>query len=209
MSGAVIRVIIVDDHPIVRDGLRGMFAGASGIEVIGEADDGARAVDLARALDPDVILMDLRMPGVDGVTAIRRLAALGVRARVVVLTTYDTEAEVLPAIEAGATGYLLKDVATDDLLRAVEAAARGESVLAPSVTRRLMGRLREPEPALSERELEVLRLVARGTTNRDIASSLFLSEATVKTHLLHIYAKLAVADRAAAVAAGFQRGLLR
>ena len=209
MSGAVIRVIIVDDHPIVRDGLRGMFAGASGIEVIGEADDGARAVDLARALDPDVILMDLRMPGVDGVTAIRRLAALGVRARVVVLTTYDTEAEVLPAIEAGATGYLLKDVATDDLLHSVEAAARGESVLAPSVTRRLMGRLREPEPALSERELEVLRLVARGTTNRDIASSLFLSEATVKTHLLHIYAKLAVADRAAAVAAGFQRGLLR
>jgi len=193
----------------VRDGLRGMFAGASGIEVIGEADDGARAVDLARALDPDVILMDLRMPGVDGVTAIRRLVALGVRARVVVLTTYDTEAEVLPAIEAGATGYLLKDVATDDLLRSVEAAARGESVLAPSVTRRLMGRLREPEPALSERELEVLRLVARGTTNRDIASSLFLSEATVKTHLLHIYAKLAVTDRAAAVAAGFQRGLLR
>ena len=209
MSDPVIRVIIVDDHPIVRDGLRGMFAGAPGIEVIGEADDGARAVDLARALDPDVILMDLRMPGVDGVTAIRRLMALGVRARVVVLTTYDTEAEVLPAIEAGATGYLLKDVATDDLLRSVEAAARGESVLAPSVTRRLMGRLREPEPALSERELEVLRLVARGTTNRDIASSLFLSEATVKTHLLHIYAKLAVTDRAAAVAAGFQRGLLR
>lgn len=209
MSGAVIRVLIVDDHPIVRDGLRGMFAGAPGIEVIGEAEDGAGAVDLARALDPDVILMDLRMPRMDGVAAIRRLAELGVRARVVVLTTYDTESEVLPAIEAGATGYLLKDVATDDLLRAVDAAARGEAVLAPSVTRRLMGRVREPEPALSERELEVLRLVARGTTNRDIATELFLSEATVKTHLLHIYAKMAVADRAAAVAVGFQRGLLR
>jgi DNA-binding NarL/FixJ family response regulator len=153
--------------------------------------------------------MDLRMPRLDGVAAIRRLTELGVGARVVVLTTYDTEAEVLPAIEAGATGYLLKDAATDQLLGAVEAAARGEAVLAPAVTSRLMGRLREPEPVLTERELEVLRLVAEGTTNRDIASSLFLSEATVKTHLLHIYAKLGATDRAAAVAVGFQRGLLR
>jgi DNA-binding NarL/FixJ family response regulator len=153
--------------------------------------------------------MDLRMPRMEGVAAIRRLVELGVRARVVVLTTYDTESEVLPAIEAGATGYLLKDVATDDLLRAVKVAARGEAVLAPSATRRLMGRVREPEPALSERELEVLTLVAKGTTNRDIAGALFLSEAMVKTHLLHIYVRLAVADRAAAVAVGFQRGLLR
>ncbi|GAA5205294.1 response regulator [Microbacterium kyungheense] len=209
MSGAPIRVMIVDDHPIVRDGLRGMFEGADGIEVVGDAGDGARAVDLALVLDPDVILMDLRMPRLDGVAAIRRLTELGVGARVVVLTTYDTEAEVLPAIEAGATGYLLKDAATDQLLGAVEAAARGEAVLAPAVTSRLMGRLREPEPVLTERELEVLRLVAEGTTNRDIASSLFLSEATVKTHLLHIYAKLGATDRAAAVAVGFQRGLLR
>jgi len=209
MSGAPIRVMIVDDHPIVRDGLRGMFEGASGIEVVGDAGDGARAVDLALVLNPDVILMDLRMPRLDGVAAIRRLTELGVAARVVVLTTYDTEAEVLPAIEAGATGYLLKDAATDQLLGAVEAAARGEAVLAPAVTSRLMGRLREPEPVLTERELEVLRLVAEGTTNRDIASSLFLSEATVKTHLLHIYAKLGATDRAAAVAVGFQRGLLR
>ncbi|WP_109211777.1 MULTISPECIES: response regulator transcription factor [Microbacterium] len=209
MTVATIRVMIVDDHPIVRDGLRGMFAGTTGIEVVAEAADGSRAVDLALALDPDVILMDLRMPRLDGVAAIRRLADLGSRSRVVVLTTYDTEAEVLPAIEAGATGYLLKDVATDDLLRAVEAAARGEAVLAPAVTNRLMGRLREPEPALTERELEVLGLVAQGTTNRDIAAALFLSEATVKTHLLHIYAKLGVTDRASAVAVGFQRGLLR
>ncbi|MFC8680180.1 response regulator [Microbacterium ureisolvens] len=209
MTVATIRVMIVDDHPIVRDGLRGMFAGTTGIEVVAEAADGSRAVDLALALEPDVILMDLRMPRLDGVAAIRRLADLGSRSRVVVLTTYDTEAEVLPAIEAGATGYLLKDVATDDLLRAVEAAARGEAVLAPAVTNRLMGRLREPEPALTERELEVLGLVAQGTTNRDIAAALFLSEATVKTHLLHIYAKLGVTDRASAVAVGFQRGLLR
>ncbi|WP_203580027.1 response regulator [Microbacterium hibisci] len=208
MTGSAIRVMIVDDHPIVRDGLRGMFEGTTGIEVVAEAGDGARAVDLALVLEPDVILMDLRMPRLDGVAAIRRLAESGSQARVVVLTTFDTEAEVLPAIEAGATGYLLKDVATEDLLRSVEAAARGEAVLAPAVTSRLMGRLREPEPALSDRELEVLRLVAQGTTNRDIASALFLSEATVKTHLLHIYAKLGAADRAAAVAVGFQRGLL-
>lgn len=209
MSSGPIRVMIVDDHPIVRDGLRGMFAGIEGVDVVGEAGDGARAVDLALVLDPDVILMDLRMPRMDGVTAIRRLAELGVRARVVVLTTYDTDAEVLPAIEAGATGYLLKDVGTDDLLAFIEAASSGEAVLAPAVTKRLMGRLRDPEPVLSDRELEVLRLVAQGTTNREIASNLFLSEATVKTHLLHVYSKLAVADRAAAVAVGFQRGLLQ
>lgn len=204
-----VRIMIVDDHPVVRDGLRGMFAGVDGIEVIGEAVDGARAVDLAAVLDPDVILMDLRMPRMDGVTAIGRLAARSIRARVLVLTTYDTESEVLPAIEAGATGYLLKDAGTDDLVRAVQAAARGESVLAPAIAGRLMGRVRDPEPALSEREIEVLRHVAGGTTNRDIAARLFISEATVKTHLLHVYAKLGATDRASAVAAGFQRGLLR
>jgi DNA-binding NarL/FixJ family response regulator len=156
-----------------------------------------------------VVLMDLRMPGTDGVSAIRKLAERGVTARVLVLTTYDTDRDVVPAIEAGATGYLLKDAPRDELLRAVRAAARGETVLSPAVASRLLGQVRSParEP-LSERELDVLGLIARGASNREAAASLFISEATVKTHLLHLYAKLGVNDRAAAVAAGFERGLL-
>lgn len=203
-----IRLLIADDHPIVRDGLRGTFAGDPRFEVLAEAADGAQAVELARTLEPDVILMDLRMPRMDGVSAIRRLGELGLAARVLVLTTYDTDSDVLPAIEAGATGYLLKDAPSDELLRAVQSAARGEAVLSPSVASRLMGRMRAPESPLSERELEVLRLIAAGTTNREAARRLFISEATVKSHVLHVYAKLGVNDRAAAVAAGFQRGLL-
>lgn len=208
MTESAIRVLIADDHPIVRDGLRGMFTGDARFEVVGEAADGAEAVALARALEPAVVLMDLRMPGMDGVAAIKRLGELGLTTRVLVLTTYDTDSEVLPAIEAGATGYLLKDAPSVDLMRAVEAAARGEAVLSPTVAMRLMGRLRAPESPLSARELEVLRLIASGTTNREAAVRLFISEATVKTHILHIYAKLDVNDRAAAVAVGFQRGLL-
>jgi DNA-binding NarL/FixJ family response regulator len=203
-----IGLLIVDDHPIVRDGLRGMFADDPRFTVLGEAGDGAQAVDLARVLDPDVVLMDLRMPRMDGVTAIRELVRLGMRARVLVLTTYDTDSDVLPAIEAGATGYLLKDAPREELARAVEAAARGEAVLSPSVATRLLGQVRAPADPLSARELEILHLVARGTTNREAAAKLFISEATVKTHLLHIYAKLGVNDRAAAVAVAFQRGLL-
>jgi DNA-binding NarL/FixJ family response regulator len=203
-----ITVLIADDHPIVRDGLRGMFTGR-GFEVVGEAASGAEAVTLAERLRPDVVLMDLRMPGTDGVTAITELARLGNPARVLVLTTYDTDSDVLPAIEAGATGYLLKDAPREDLFRAVEAAARGEAVLSPAVASRLMGRMREParEP-LSQREREVLTLVARGSTNKEAAKKLFISEATVKTHLNHVYAKLGVNDRAAAVAVAFERGLL-
>jgi DNA-binding NarL/FixJ family response regulator len=176
---------------------------------VGEAADGAEAVTLAEALRPDVILMDLRMPGVDGVTAIGRLSERGLDTRVLVLTTYDTEADVVPAIEAGATGYLLKDAPRDELFRAVRAAARGESVLAPSVAATLIGQVRAPakEP-LSQRELEVLGLIARGRTNREAAAHLFISEATVKTHLLHIYGKLGVRDRASAVATAYERGLL-
>ncbi|MEV5327019.1 response regulator transcription factor [Nonomuraea sp. N2-4H] len=207
MHEASIRLIVVDDHPIVRDGLCGMFAGEPGIEVVGVAGDGAQAVALAEELRPDVILMDLRMPGTDGVTAIKRLAERGSTARVLVLTTYDTDRDVLPAIEAGATGYLLKDAMPDELVRAVRAAARGESVLSPSVATRLLGRVRAPSDPLSARELEVLGLIARGCTNREAAARLFISEATVKSHLLHIYAKLGVNDRAAAVAAAFERGL--
>ncbi|HWE91935.1 MAG TPA: response regulator transcription factor [Pseudonocardiaceae bacterium] len=205
----MIRLLIVDDHPVVRDGLRGMFAGDDRFEVVGEAGDGREAVVRAEALRPDVVLMDLRMPGGDGVTAIAELTRRGLPGHVLVLTTYDTDRDVVPAIEAGATGYLLKDAPREELLRAVCAAARGESVLSPSVASRLIGQVRAParEP-LSQRELEVLGLIARGTTNRAAAAKLFISEATVKTHLLHIYAKLGVKDRAAAVATAFERGLI-
>jgi DNA-binding NarL/FixJ family response regulator len=205
-----LRLLVVDDHPVVRDGIVGMVSSDPGIEVVGEASDGAEAVGLARALEPDVVLMDLRMPGTDGVAAIRELSRLGVPARVVVLTTYDADADVLPAIEAGATGYLLKDAPRAELLRAIRAAASGDAVLAPSVASRLVDRVRTPETSLlSPRELEVLALVADGATNRSAGERLHLSEATVKTHLLSVYAKLGVGDRAAAVAEGFRRGLLR
>ncbi|MGC5011433.1 response regulator [Streptosporangium sp. DT93] len=204
-----IRLIVADDHPIVRDGLSSMFASAPGFEVLGEASDGAEAVRLAQRLRPDVILMDLRMPGMDGLTAITELARLGLTARVLVLTTYDTDTDVLPAIEAGATGYLLKDSPREDLLRGARAAARGESVLSPSVAARLMTRVRTPAPQLlSRRELEVLELMAAGNTNREVAARLFITEATVKSHLLNIYAKLGVKDRAAAVTEAFNRRLL-
>ncbi|RZQ63006.1 response regulator [Amycolatopsis suaedae] len=205
----MITVIIADDHPVVRDGLRGMLAAEGGFDVLGEAADGAEAVALAQRLRPDVVLMDLRMPGTDGVHAITELARLGNAARVLVLTTYDTDSDVMPAIEAGATGYLLKDTPRDELFRAVRAAARGESVLSPAVASRIMGQLRAPaQEPLSQREIEVLGLIARGCTNKEAAAQLFISEATVKTHLLHAYAKLGVRDRAAAVAVAFERGLL-
>jgi DNA-binding NarL/FixJ family response regulator len=205
----VIKLLIVDDHPVVRDGLRGMFAGDDRFEVLGEAGNGHEALAVARHVRPDVVLMDLRMPGLDGVSTIKALREQGSTARVLVLTTYDTDSDVLPAIRAGATGYLLKDTPREELFRAVSAAYRGESVLSPSVAGRLMGELRSParEP-LSRRELEVLTLISRGSTNRETATRLFISEATVKTHLLHVYAKLGVRDRAAAVAAAFERGLL-
>ncbi|WP_193105382.1 response regulator transcription factor [Brachybacterium sp. FME24] len=205
----MISLLIVDDHPVVRDGLRGMFAADPRFEVLGEAGDGAEAIVAAERLRPEVILMDLRMPITDGVAAIKELAERGVSARVLVLTTYDTDSDVLPAIEAGATGYLLKDAPRQELFHAVEAAARGEAALSPSVATRLMGQMRQPVSApLSQRELEVLELIARGSTNREAAKQLFISEATVKTHLLHVYAKLGVNDRAAAVATAFSRGYL-
>ncbi|MEW2165946.1 response regulator transcription factor [Streptomyces sp. NPDC007084] len=210
-SDAVITLLLVDDHPVVRDGLRGMFESAPGFTVLGEASDGVQAVALTALLDPDVVLMDLRMPGGNGVEAIAELTRRGARAKVLVLTTYDTDSDTLPAIEAGATGYLLKDAPRDELFTAVRAAAEGRTVLSPAVASRLVSAVRAPAPAaeaLSAREREVLALVAKGTSNREIARVLFISEATVKTHLTHLYGKLGVKDRAAAVATAYDRGIL-
>lgn len=204
----MIRLLIVDDHPVVRDGLRVAFTGEPDITVVGEAGNGVEAVALVPSLKADVVLMDLRMPQMDGVRAIRRLRTVAPTARVLVLTTFDTDSDVLPAIEAGATGYLLKDAPTEELLRAVRAAYDGQSVLSPSVANRLIGEVRKPQRGtLSPRELEVLKLVADGATNREAAAKLFISEASIKTHLLHIYAKLDVRDRAAAVGEAYRRGL--
>jgi len=206
----IISLLIVDDHPVVRNGLRGIFTGDPEFEVLGEASDGREAVTLTLARRPNVVLMDLRMPHADGVSAIRELAEKSPETRVLVLTTYSDDSDVLAAIDAGATGYLLKDAPREELRRGVRAAARGESVLSPSVAATLLGRVRAPqrEAPLSPRELEVLQMIARGATNREAARQLFISEATVKTHLFHIYAKLGVPDRASAVAAAFDRGLL-
>lgn len=205
----MIRLVIVDDHPIVRGGLRDMFADAEDIVVVGEAGDGAEGVERAAALAADVVLMDLRMPGMDGVTATAALRKRAPSARVLILTTFDSESDVLPAIEAGAISYLLKDALPDELMRAVRAAARGESVLAPSVTQQLMGQVRRPRPGtLTDREKEVLQLVANGCSSRQAATALFIGEASIKTHLQHIYDKLGVRDRASAVAEGYRRRLL-
>jgi len=204
-----IKLLIVDDHPVVRDGLLGVFSGDPEFEVVGEAGNGLEAVARATSLDVDVVLMDLRMPQMGGVEAIQALRRADESIRVLVLTTYDTDRDVLPAIEAGATGYLLKDSPREELLRGVRAAFRGEPVLSPSVAGRLMGNVRKPAAGgLSQRELDVLRLVAGGATNREVARKLFISEATVKTHLLHLYDKLGVRDRAAAVAEAYRRDLL-
>jgi len=204
-----IRLLIVDDHPVVRDGLRGVFTGDPDFEVVGEAGDGAEAVAMVERNVTDVVLMDLRMPRMGGVEAIARLREAAPATRVLVLTTFDTDRDVLPAIEAGATGYLLKDAPREELVRAVRAASRGESVLSPAVAGRLMGQVRKPtQEALSRRELDVLKLIADGATNREAAGQLFVSEATIKTHLLHIYDKLGVRDRAGAVGEAYKRRLL-
>jgi DNA-binding NarL/FixJ family response regulator len=204
-----IRLLIVDDHPVVRDGLRGLFADDPGFRVVGEAANGTEAIARVEHVGADVVLMDLRMPEMSGVEAITRLRRTAPAVRVLVLTTYDTDSDVLAAIEAGATGYLLKDAPREELIRAVRAAFAGEAVLSPAVARRLMGQVGRPPPeALSQRELEVLALIADGATNRQAAAKLFISEATVKTHLLHVYEKLGVRDRAAAVAEAYRRRLL-
>jgi DNA-binding NarL/FixJ family response regulator len=206
----MIRLLIVDDHPVVRAGIVGMVASQEDFEIIAEAGDGAEAITLAAAHQPDVVLMDLRMPGMDGVEAIEVLQREQPAVRVLVLTTYDTDADILRAVEAGATGYLLKDTPRETLFDAIRSAARGESVLAPTVAARLMGRMRAPAgEALSTREIEVLNLVAGGASNKTVAVTLHISVATVKSHLIHIYEKLGVSDRTSAVTTALERGIIR
>ncbi len=204
-----IRIVVVDDHPVVRDGLRGMLDGQPDLEVVGEAADGLEALAIVAETAPDVVLMDLRMPRLDGVGAIAQLNDSHPAVHVLVLTTYDEDQDIVRAVEAGAIGVLLKDAPREELFRAVRAAARGESVLAPAITARLLGRWRTPQVEQpTDREVEVLRLVAKGMTNRAIGRSLHISEATVKTHLVHAFAKLGVDDRTGAVTVALERGLL-
>ena len=203
-----VRLVVVDDHPVVRAGIVGLLAGEPDIEVVGEAADGTQAVEMAARLLPDVVLMDLRMPVLDGAGATEQILARAPQVRVVVLTTYETDTDILRAVEAGATGYLLKDAPRDDLVEAVRAAARGQTVLAPSVARRLVSQLRNGQERLTPRELEVLAGVARGGSNAQIGAELFIGEATVKTHLLRIFAKLGVDDRTRAVTVALERGIL-
>lgn len=206
---ARVRVLLADDHPVVRAGVAGMLDVEPDIEVVGEAADGAQALDRARVLRPDVVLMDLRMPEMDGVAATTAICAELPDVHVLVLTTYDTDRDIVRAVAAGATGYLLKDAPLADLADAVRAAARGETVLAPPVAARLVRHVRAPEAeSLTPRETEVLDLVGQGMTNAEIGRALFISEATVKTHLLRVFAKLGVDDRTAAVMVAYQRGLL-
>jgi DNA-binding NarL/FixJ family response regulator len=204
-----IRILVADDHPVVLEGLSGMLAGQPDFEVIGLAADGDTAVIMHGSLAPDVTLMDLRMPGLDGVGAIKAIKAQQPPSRIIVLTTYDSDTDILRAIEAGATGYLLKDAPREELFHAIRAAARGDSVLAPAVAARLMNRMRAPaEENLSAREIEVLQLVATGASNKEIGKSLHISTATVKTHLIHIYGKLGVDDRTAAVTTALEKGIM-
>lgn len=205
----MIRVMLVDDHPVVREGLRGMLESEPDLTVVSEAGSGEEAVAQARSVEADVILMDLRMRDLDGVGATERILAEHPARKVVVLTTYETDADILRAVEAGAAGYLLKDASRTELANAIRAAARGETVLAPSVAGRLVNQVRRPvAQTLSAREVEVLRLVAKGLTNADIGRALHITEATVKTHLLRTFAKLEVSDRTAAVTTAMSLGLL-
>jgi DNA-binding NarL/FixJ family response regulator len=205
-----IRVLIVDDHPVVRDGLAGMLATQPDLQVVGEAADGESALRQVAALSPDVVLMDLQLPGSSGAETTAAIRDRHPQVQVLVLTTYDTDADITAAIDAGAVGYLLKDTSREQLCTAVRAAAHGTSTLSPPIAAKLLGRLRSRDrETLSSREIEVLSAVARGHGNKQIARALHISEATVKTHLLHIYAKLGVDDRTAAVTTALERGVIR
>lgn len=215
----MLRVLLVDDHPVVRAGLRSMLTDTGGIEVAAEAVNGESAVstmeatmqDEAGSADGiDVVLMDLQLgPGIDGIAATRKLKEILPELPVLVLTTYDAEADILAAVEAGASGYMLKDAPPEQIHQAVQDAAAGRTALAPQVAARLMDRVRSPAPSLSGREVELLELLATGAPNREMARQLFISEATVKTHLVHIYQKLGVDNRVSAVAEARSRRILR
>ncbi|WP_028279634.1 response regulator transcription factor [Arthrobacter sp. H5] len=210
MSVDAVRVVIADDHPVVRAGLAGLLATNSRIEVVAEAADGVEAVAACTSHVPDVVLMDLRMPHLDGADATAQLRAAHPEIKVLVLTTYDGDADIMRAVESGAVGYLLKDTPGETIINAVFAAARGETVLAPPIAARLVSRMRAPAPpSLSPREREVLQCVAGGMSNPEIATRLFIAETTVKTHLLRIFAKLDVDDRTRAVVVAMERGLLK
>jgi len=213
----MIRVLLADDQELVRSGFRLILDLAEGIEVVGEAGDGQQAVRLAKELRPDVVLMDVRMPGLDGIEATRRLGQAGVEARVLVLTTFDLDEYVYAAVRAGASGFLLKDAPREQLVTAVRTVARGEALLAPAITQRLIERfLTRPAPAdaapalaeLSARELEVFRLLARGLSNAEIAAELIVGEATVKTHVARVFTKLDLRDRVQAVVFAYESGLV-
>jgi DNA-binding NarL/FixJ family response regulator len=208
-TSTAIRILLVDDHPVVRAGLSGLLSSQPDFVVVGEASNGLEALDMLERIGADVVLMDLRMPQMDGVAATRQVRARFPKVQVLVLTTYDTDSEIVRAVEAGATGYLLKDVLREELFRAVRLCAKGEAVLSPPVAARLLGRMRgSSQENLSVRELEVLALVAKGLSNKEIARKLKISEATVKTHLLHTFEKLGVDDRTAAVTVALERGIL-
>jgi len=205
-----IRILIADDHPVVRSGLRALLASQPDFEVVAEAENGEAASTLSVSYAPDVILMDLQMPVLDGLAAIRRIRARQPEVKILVLTTYDTDADIVPAIEAGATGYLLKDALPEALFRAVRSTAQGEAIFAPGVAEKIAHRLtRTPRDALSMREIEVLELASHGNSNKEIADKLYITEATVKSHFVHIFAKLGIADRAAAVAVALKMKIIR
>lgn len=206
----MIRIVLADDHPVVRTGLRAMLAGDPDLDVVGEATIPDNAIALAADLTPDVVLMDLQFGTAQtGADATRRIRALPEPPAVLVLTNYDTDSDILGAVEAGASGYLLKDAPPEELIAAIRAAAAGETALAPAIAGRLLARIRSPQPSLSTRETEVLQLVADGVTNNEIAARLHISDATVKSHLVHIYTKLGVSSRTAAVATARDTGILR